>query len=143
MLGLVFSEVCIPLTPQCLRAPLLYSVELVVLRDHTNYVCGVATTVYRREQGPRRFGRKLNSEDGEEHPGEACRKAVGDPLTRGEGPRLSTELPDQELGPCEGLQQGLGESLCASRYLGKNTRVIDESLHISTLLSSFRIYMNC
>ena len=29
---------------------------------------------------------------------------VGDPLTRGEGPRLSMELLDRELGPCEGLQ---------------------------------------
>ena len=28
---------------------------------------------------------------------------VGDPLARGEGLRLSTELPDQELGPCEGF----------------------------------------
>ena len=28
---------------------------------------------------------------------------VGDPLARGEGPRLSTELPDRELGPCEGF----------------------------------------
>ena len=28
---------------------------------------------------------------------------VGDPLACGEGPRLSTELPDQELGPCEGF----------------------------------------
>ena len=35
-----------------------------------------------------------------------------DPLACGEGPRLSTELPDQELGPCEGLQKGLGEA-CA------------------------------
>ena len=26
---------------------------------------------------------------------------VGDPLAHGEGPRLSTELPDRELGPCE------------------------------------------
>ena len=35
---------------------------------------------------------------------------VGDPLTRGEGPRLSTELPDQELGPCEGfLARGSNE----------------------------------
>ena len=37
---------------------------LVVLRDHTNRVCGVAATVSRREQGPWRFGRKLDSEDG-------------------------------------------------------------------------------
>ena len=68
---------------------------------------------------------------------------TGDPLARGEGPGLSTELPDRELGPCEGLQRGLGGSLRASRYLGKNTRVVDGSLHISTLLFSFRIYIDC
>ena len=28
---------------------------------------------------------------------------VGDPLVHGEGLRLSMELPDQELGPCEGF----------------------------------------
>ena len=28
---------------------------------------------------------------------------IGDPLARGEGPRLSMELPDRELGPCEGF----------------------------------------
>ena len=28
---------------------------------------------------------------------------VGDPLARGEGPRLSMELPDRELGHCEGF----------------------------------------
>ena len=74
---------------------------LVVLRDHTNRVCGVAATVYRREQGPRRFGQKLDSEDGGEHPGELTERHVGDPLARGEGLRLSTELPDQELSPYE------------------------------------------
>ena len=39
---------------------------------------------------------------------------VEDPLVHGEGPRLSMELPDRELGPCEGLQQGLEGSLRAS-----------------------------
>ena len=35
---------------------------------------------------------------------------VGEPLARGEGPRLSTEVPDQELGPCEGfLMRGSNE----------------------------------
>ena len=35
---------------------------------------------------------------------------IGDPLARGEGPRLSTELPNQELGPCEGfLARGSNE----------------------------------
>ena len=28
---------------------------------------------------------------------------IGDSLACGEGPRLSTELPDRELGPCEGF----------------------------------------
>ena len=39
---------------------------------------------------------------------------VRDPLARGEGPRLSMELPDRELGPYEGLQRGLGGSLRTS-----------------------------
>ena len=35
---------------------------------------------------------------------------IGDPLACGEGPELSTELPDQELGPCEGfLARGSNE----------------------------------
>ena len=35
---------------------------------------------------------------------------IRDPLARGEGPRLSTELPDRELGPCEGfLARGSNE----------------------------------
>jgi hypothetical protein len=41
------------------------------------------------EQGPRRFGRKLDSGDGEERPRGA---GSGAPLAHGEGPRLSTEL---------------------------------------------------
>ena len=44
--------------------------------------------------------------------------------------------------PYEGLQRGLGGSLYASRYLGKNIGVIDRSLHISTLLFSFHIYID-
>ena len=30
-------------------------------------------------------------------------RLVGEPLARGEGLRLSMELPDQELAPCEGF----------------------------------------
>ena len=85
---------------------------LVVLRDHTNRVCDVAVTVYRREQGPRRFGRKLDSEDGGERSGRgfATSGLTGDPLACGEGPRLSTELPDRGLDPCEGfLARGSNE----------------------------------
>ena len=65
-LGLVVSQVYIPLNYRCLRAPCLYSAGLVVLRYHTNRSCGVAATMYRREQGMRRFGQKLDSEDGGE-----------------------------------------------------------------------------
>ena len=97
----MFSEVCITLTPRCLRTPLLYSAGLVVLRDHTNYVCGVVTTVYRREQDLRRFGWKLDSEDGGERSGRgfALRGLTGDPLAHGEGLEISPELPDRELDP--------------------------------------------
>ena len=65
----------------------------------------MATTVYRREQGPRRFGQKLDSEDGGERSGRgfAMSGLTGDPLACGEGPALSTELPDRELSPCVGF----------------------------------------
>ena len=121
---------------------------LVVLQDHTNCVCGVAASVYQREQGPRRFGRKLDSEGSGEHPGEACRKARRRPTyawRRLEAIHGVTRLGAWPLRgiPCEGIQRGLGESLRASRYLGKNTGVVDGSLHISTLLFSFLIYIDC
>ena len=121
---------------------------LVVLRDHTNCVCGVAATVYRREQGPLRFSRKLDSEDGGEHLGEACRKARRRPTCAWGRPKAIhgvTRLGAWPLRgiPCEGLQRGLGGSLRASRYLGKNTGVVDRSLHISILLFTFRIYIVC
>jgi hypothetical protein len=37
-----------------------------VLRDRINLVWGAAATMYQRERGPRRFDRKLDSEDGGE-----------------------------------------------------------------------------
>jgi hypothetical protein len=71
-----------------------------VLRDRDNRVCVTAATVYRRERGPRRFGRKLDSGDG----GECSRGARSEaPLARGEGPRLSTELLDRGAWPSRGL----------------------------------------
>ena len=72
----------------------------------------MAATVYQREQGPRRFSRKLDSEDGGEWFGRgiATSGLTGDPLTHGEGPELSTELPDRELGPYVGfLAKGFNE----------------------------------
>jgi hypothetical protein len=48
-LGLVVNEFCILLAIRCLRAPCLYSMGLVVLQDHTNRVCGVATLTERNK----------------------------------------------------------------------------------------------
>jgi hypothetical protein len=56
--------------------------------------------MYRREQGPRRFGRKLDSGDGGERPRGAGSIA---PLAQGEGPRLSTESLDRGAWPSPGL----------------------------------------
>ena len=43
-------------------------------------------------------------------PGRLARRYTRDPLVRGEGPGLSTELPDQELDPCKGfLARGSNE----------------------------------
>ena len=80
----------------------------------------MAATVYRKEQGPQRFDRKLDSEDD------------GERSERG----LSEGTPETHL-------RGLGGSLRASRYLDKNNGIIDGTLHISTLFFSFRIYIVC
>ena len=120
----------------------------MTIRDYTNHVCGVAVTVYQREQGPRWFGRKLDSEDGGEHPGEAYQKTRRRPTyawRRPEAIHGVTRLGAWPLRgiPCEGLQQGLGGSLRASRYLSKNTRVVDGSF-ISlpcSLASAFTLFV--
>jgi hypothetical protein len=60
----------------------------------------MTVTVYRRERGPWRFGRKLDSGDGGERPRGA---KSGAPLACGEGPRLSTELLDRGAWLLHGL----------------------------------------
>jgi hypothetical protein len=71
-----------------------------VLRDSDNRVCVTAATVYRREQGPRRFNRKLDSGDGGERPRGA---KSGASLVCGEGAQLSTQLLDHGAWPSRGL----------------------------------------
>ena len=116
---------------------------LEVLRDRTNRVCGVAATMYRREQVPRCFGRKLDSEDGGEDLGEAFRKARRRPTCMWERPEAIYGVTQLGAWSLRGAPTRTRGSLHASRYLGKNTRVVDGSLHISTLLFSFRIYIVC
>ena len=137
----MFSEVCTPITTRCLRAPLLYIEGLVVLRDHTNRVCSVASTVYRREQGPRRFGWKLDSEDGGERSGRGLPK--GTPETHLHVGKAWGHPQSYPTGSLALARDSLRGALRVSRYLGKNTGVVDRSLHISTLLFSFRIYVVC
>jgi hypothetical protein len=90
-----------PHNPSALaRAVVIVPSGVKVLRDRDNRVCVTATTVYRRERGSRRFGRKLDNGDDGERPRGA---GSGAPLARGEGPRLSTELLDQGAWPSHGL----------------------------------------
>ena len=92
----MFSEVAYLLPLGACAHHCCTSEGLVVLRDHTNHICGVAATVYRRVQSPRRFGRKLESEDGGERSrrGFAMSGLIRDLLVRGEGLELSMELPN-------------------------------------------------
>jgi hypothetical protein len=90
-----------PHNPSALaRAVVIIPSGARVLRDRDNRVCVTTATVYRRERGPRRFGRKLDSgEDGERPRGAGS----GAPLARGEGPQLSMELLDRGAWPSRGL----------------------------------------
>ena len=79
------------------------------LGDHTNHVCGVATIVYRREQGPRQFGRKLDSENGGERSERGLPEGTPEINLRVERPGAVHEVarpgawPLRGI-PCEGLQ---------------------------------------
>jgi hypothetical protein len=101
-LGLVANEVCIPLNPRCLRTPCLYSAGLVVLRDHTNHVCGVTATVYQRKQGPRHFGWKLDSEDGGDQFGRGLSEGTSENHLRVEKARAIHEVTRQGAWPLRG-----------------------------------------
>ena len=73
------------------------------MRDHTNCVSGVAATVY---GGNKAYGVSAGSlivKMAGSIWERLAKRHVGDPLACGEGPRLSTELSDWELGPCEGF----------------------------------------
>jgi hypothetical protein len=89
-----------PHNPSALvRAVVIVPSVARVLRDRDNRVCVTTATVYRKERGPWRFGRKLDSGDGEECLRGARSEA---PLERGEGLWLSTELLDRCAWPsCE------------------------------------------
>jgi hypothetical protein len=113
-----------------------------VLRDHTNRVCGVAVTAYRRERGPWHFKRKLDSEDnGERVRGgrkwsTTCtwRRLVALYGVTQPGDWASCGLPF-----ASGYQQGLVRTLRGYGYLGKNT-ITSIGVYILYLYSIFHIY---
>ena len=76
----------------------VYSEGLVVLRDHTNRVCGVAAIVYQREQSLRQFSRKLDSEDGDERSGKGTPEIH---LRVGKAQGYPWSYPTKSLAPCE------------------------------------------
>jgi hypothetical protein len=141
-LGLVASEVCIPLIQRCLRAPCLYiggACSLARPRQTELVVWPPPCTEGNKARGG--LAESLIVKTTGSGPGEACRKAHRRPTcawgrTRAiHGVTRPGAWPVRGI-PCEGLQRGLGESLSASWYLGKNTRVVDGSLHIPCSLSS-------
>jgi hypothetical protein len=87
------SEVRQPTNPSALaRAIVIVPCGARILRDRINRVCGVATSVYKRERGQQRFDQNLDSGDS----GELSRGArSGEPLAHGEGSWLSMELLDR------------------------------------------------
>ena len=83
---------------------------LLVLRDYTNRVCGVAATVYGGNKTHGVSAESLIVKTAGSIQERLAERHVGDLLARGKGLRLSMELPDRELGPCEGfLARGSNE----------------------------------
>ena len=80
------------------------------MQDHTNCICGVTATVYGGNKARNILAGSLIVKTVGSIRERLTGRHVEDPLARGEGSRLSTELPDRELGPCEGfLERGSNE----------------------------------
>jgi hypothetical protein len=89
-----------------------------LVRLHQLYLwCGHHWCTYWRERGHGVSARSLIVKIVVSSPGVAISETH---LHVGKTHGLSTELPDRELGPCEGLQPGLGAY----------TKVVDGSLHL-------------
>jgi hypothetical protein len=70
------------------------------MEDHVNNIYGVAATIHQNKHGLRRFGRKLDSEDGGE---QSKRDNLKDPLACVERSEVIPEFPDRELDPCKSI----------------------------------------
>ena len=141
----MFSEVYTPLATRACEHKCCTSEGLEVLRDHTNRVCGVATTVYLREQGPWRFGRKLDSEDNGELSGRGLLEATPEThLCVGKARGYPWSYPIGSLALVRDSLRGAPTrtkgKLEHFSILSKNTGVVDGSLHLY-LIFTFRIYI--
>ena len=80
------------------------------MQDHTNRVYGVAPPCTRGNKARGVSAGSLIVKMVGSIRERLAESHIRDPLARGEGPRLSTKLPDRKLGPCEGfLERGSNE----------------------------------
>ena len=83
---------------------------LEVLRDYTNCVYGVPPPCTGGNKARGVSAGSLIVKTTGSIRERLAERHIGDSLARGEGPRLSTEVPNRELGPCEGfLARGSNE----------------------------------
>jgi hypothetical protein len=113
--------------------------ETRVLRDHDNRVCVTTATVYRKERGPRRFDRKLDSGDDGERPRGAKSRA---PLAHGEGLRSLQSYSTEVLGPRVGyhLRRGTNEDL-SEPCMVPDTSVKIPVLSMGVCISTLALYL--
>ena len=145
----MFSEICTPLITRCLCAPLLYIRGACSLaRSHQPHLWCGCHYVPKGTRPAAVSARSLIVKTAVNSLGEACRKAHWRPTCTWERFRaIHGSYPIESLALVRDSLRG-----APMRTRGKfgrfsiphkNTRVIDESLHISTLLFSFRIYIVC
>ena len=79
---------------------------LVVLRDHTNRVVVWPPPCTGGNKARDILAGSLIVKTAGSIQERLAGRHIGDPLARGEGPRLSTELPDRELGPSRDSLRG-------------------------------------
>jgi hypothetical protein len=114
-LGLVFSELYIPLVTWCLRAPLLHTRACNIARSHQPYLWCDHLACIRGNEACDVWVGSLTVKTTRSGPGEGI---SGNHYRVEKARGLSTELPGQELSSCEGSNKDEGE-VWASRYLSK------------------------
>jgi hypothetical protein len=139
-LGLVASEVCIPLDHRCLRALCLYSARLVSLA-RPNFTCRVAATMYKGNKTRDVSAGSLIVKTAGSDPREACQKAHRRHTCMWGRLKAFHGVTRPGAWPLRGLPRGSNNdqgSLRASRYLSIKPE-LSTGVHMSTssLTSAF------